>query len=138
MNDPAILTNPGTRLGLQGLPQRLVADGLVADTAMVEALAASKERRQQIVSYLVEYNLADAREIVERAEKRAARLAAQGEAEFEAVLRAIREQEEIERELRDRVAVLDGSTPATPRTGRRTFGSVRRPLAALRRQASER
>jgi type IV pilus assembly protein PilB len=30
---------------------------------MVDALAASRERRQQIVSYLVEYNLADAREI---------------------------------------------------------------------------
>src|SRR5512146_525371 len=63
MNDSAISTSAAPRSGLQGLPQRLVADGLVADTAMVEALTASKERRQHIVSYLVEYNLADAREI---------------------------------------------------------------------------
>jgi type IV pilus assembly protein PilB len=63
MNELAISTQSTPRGGLQGLPQRLVADGLVADTAMIEALSASKERRQQIVSYLVEYNLADAREI---------------------------------------------------------------------------
>ena len=48
---------------LQGLPQRLVADGLVADAAMSDALAAAKERRVSIVTYLVEHNLADAREI---------------------------------------------------------------------------
>jgi type IV pilus assembly protein PilB len=51
------------RTALQGLPQRLVSDGLVTEVAMVEALAASRERRVQIVSYLVEYNMADAREI---------------------------------------------------------------------------
>jgi type IV pilus assembly protein PilB len=63
MNDFAISTQVVSRLGLQGLPQRLVSDGLVADSAMVEALAAAKERRVQIVTYLVEYNLAEAREI---------------------------------------------------------------------------
>jgi type IV pilus assembly protein PilB len=63
MNDFAMSASAASKSGLQGLPQRLVADGLVADTAMVDALAASKERRQHIVSYLVEYNLADAREI---------------------------------------------------------------------------
>jgi type IV pilus assembly protein PilB len=51
------------RGGFQGLPQRLVADGLVSDTSMLEALNGARERRQAIVSYLVEYNLADPREI---------------------------------------------------------------------------
>src|SRR5690606_35820964 len=63
MNDFAMSASAVIKSGLQGLPQRLVADGLVADTAMVDALSASKERRQHIVSYLVEYNMADAREI---------------------------------------------------------------------------
>jgi type IV pilus assembly protein PilB len=62
MNDNA-LSSAVPRSGLQGLPQRLVMDGLVADSAMVEALSAAKERRQHIVSYLVEYNMADARDI---------------------------------------------------------------------------
>jgi type IV pilus assembly protein PilB len=63
MNDFAISTQFIPKSGLQGLPQRLVADGLLGDTAMVEAIAAAKERRVTIVSYLVEHNLADAREI---------------------------------------------------------------------------
>jgi type IV pilus assembly protein PilB len=63
MNDFAISTSTGSRSGLQGLPQRLVADGLVGDGAMVDAIAAAKERRVGVVSYLVEYNVADAREI---------------------------------------------------------------------------
>ena len=52
-----------SRGALQGLPQRLVADGLVADAAMSDALTAAKDRRIGIVAYLVEHNLADAREI---------------------------------------------------------------------------
>jgi type IV pilus assembly protein PilB len=63
MNDFAISTQFIPKSGLQGLPQRLVADGLVGDTAMAEAVPAAKERRVGIVTYLVEYNLADAREI---------------------------------------------------------------------------
>ncbi len=63
MNDFAISTQTISRSGLQGLPQRLVIDGLVADSAMVDAIAAAKERRVGIVSYLVEHNMADAREI---------------------------------------------------------------------------
>ena len=51
------------RGGLQGLPQRLVADGLVAESAMADAIGAARERRVSIVSYLVEYNMAEAREI---------------------------------------------------------------------------
>jgi len=63
MNDFAISTQTISRSGLQGLPQRLVIDGLVADSAMVDAIAAAKERRVGVVSYLVEHNMADAREI---------------------------------------------------------------------------
>ena len=63
MNELAISSTGTNRSSLQGLPQRLVADGLVADSAMVEAVAAAKERRINVVSYLVEHNLADAREI---------------------------------------------------------------------------
>ena len=63
MNDFAISTQTISRSGLQGLPQRLVIDGLVADTAMIDAIAAAKERRVGVVSYLVEHNMADAREI---------------------------------------------------------------------------
>jgi len=63
MNDFAISTSTGSRSGLQGLPQRLVADGLVDDGVMVDAIAAAKERRIGVVSYLVERNIADAREI---------------------------------------------------------------------------
>jgi type IV pilus assembly protein PilB len=63
MNDFAISTQIIPKSSLQGLPQRLVIDGLVDDGAMVDAIAAAKERRVSIVTYLVEHNLADAREI---------------------------------------------------------------------------
>jgi len=62
MSDAATSVTP-LRGALQGLPQRLVADGLVAEQAMIDAISAARERRAHIVSYLVEYNLADAREI---------------------------------------------------------------------------
>ena len=63
MNDLAISTQAAPKSGLQGLPQRLVSDGLVAELTMVDAVAAAKERRVGIVSYLVDHALADAREI---------------------------------------------------------------------------
>ena len=63
MNDFAASTQTLSRSGLQGLPQRLVLDNLVGDTQMVEAIAAAKERRIGIVSYLVEHSIADPREI---------------------------------------------------------------------------
>ena len=62
MNDVAANVS-APRSGLQGLPQRLVADGLVDEAAMLDAVSVARERRVSIVSYLVEYNLADAREI---------------------------------------------------------------------------
>jgi len=57
------------RQALQGLPQRLVADGLVSEGDMLAAIATAKERRATLVSYLVEHNLADAREIAISAAK---------------------------------------------------------------------
>ncbi|MGB5103832.1 MAG: type IV-A pilus assembly ATPase PilB [Steroidobacteraceae bacterium] len=45
------------------MPQRLVIDGLVTECAMVDALAASRERRVSVVTYIVEHNMADAREV---------------------------------------------------------------------------
>jgi type IV pilus assembly protein PilB len=51
------------RAGLQGLPQRLVADGLVDEAAMLGALAASREQRIHVVTYLTLRNMADPREI---------------------------------------------------------------------------
>jgi type IV pilus assembly protein PilB len=62
MSDTAANVMP-LRGGLQGLPQRLVSDGLVAEAAMVDAINVARERRVSVVSYLVEYNLADSREI---------------------------------------------------------------------------
>ena len=51
------------RQSLQGLPQRLVTDGLVTEAAMLEAIATAKERRVAVVTYIVEHNLANSREI---------------------------------------------------------------------------
>jgi type IV pilus assembly protein PilB len=62
MNDIAANVT-SLRGGLQGLPLRLVSDGLVTEAAMADALAAARERRVHIVSYLVEFNMADAREV---------------------------------------------------------------------------
>jgi len=63
MNDLAISTSGAIRSSLQGLPQRLVTDGLVTEGAMVDALAASRERRVNVVTYIVEHNMADARDV---------------------------------------------------------------------------
>ncbi len=57
---PALST---ARVALQGLPQRLIQDGLVDEQTMVQAIAAAKDARTNLVSYLVTNGLADAREI---------------------------------------------------------------------------
>ena len=49
MSDLAISTQTLQKSVLQGLPQRLVMDGLVDDTAMLGAVASAKERRIGIV-----------------------------------------------------------------------------------------
>ena len=48
---------------LGGLPQRLVQDGLLDEATMLDAMAASREKRVQIVTYLVSQGIADPREI---------------------------------------------------------------------------
>ncbi len=64
MNQEASLTlGAAAKAALGGLPQRLVQDGLLDETAMLDALAACREKRVQIVSYLVSQGIADAREI---------------------------------------------------------------------------
>jgi type IV pilus assembly protein PilB len=51
------------RLTLQGLPLRLIQDGLLEEKAMLQALQTAKEANTNLVSHLVANNLADAREI---------------------------------------------------------------------------
>lgn len=48
---------------LQGLPLRLIQDGLLDEPTMVQALVAAKENGTTLVSHLVSAGLADAREI---------------------------------------------------------------------------
>jgi type IV pilus assembly protein PilB len=63
MNETAATSLTAARSLLQGLPQRLVADGLVDEISMLEALAASREQRIHVVTYLTLRNMADPREI---------------------------------------------------------------------------
>ncbi len=51
------------RMSLQGLPLRLIQDGLVEERAMVDAVNAAKEANTNLVSHLVAQGLAEAREI---------------------------------------------------------------------------
>ena len=51
------------RLALQGLPLRLIQDGLLDEKTMLQAMAAAKEANTNLVSHLVTNGLADAREI---------------------------------------------------------------------------
>jgi type IV pilus assembly protein PilB len=51
------------RLALQGLPLRLIQDGLLDEKSMQTAMVAAKEANTNLVSHLVANNLANAREI---------------------------------------------------------------------------
>lgn len=51
------------RMALQGLPLRLIQDGLVDEKVMTQAVIAAKEANTNLVSHLVTAGLADAREI---------------------------------------------------------------------------
>ena len=51
------------RMALQGLPLRLIQDGLLEERVMIEAVGAAKEANSTLVSHLVSNGLADAREI---------------------------------------------------------------------------
>jgi type IV pilus assembly protein PilB len=62
LNDSAAAT--GTiRAVLTGLPQRLVLDGLVGESAMLDAIAGARERKTHLVSWLVSHDMASARDI---------------------------------------------------------------------------
>ena len=49
--------------GLSGLPRRLVRDGIVEENAIQEASAAAKEEKTPLVAYLINNELAEARDV---------------------------------------------------------------------------
>jgi len=63
MNDNASLALGGNRSGLGGLPQRLVQDGVVEESAMLTALQAAKDRKSSFVTQLISAGAAKARDI---------------------------------------------------------------------------
>ena len=63
MNDNATAASGSVRAVLSGLPQRLVLDGLIEESAMLDAIASARERKTHLVSWLVSHDLAPAREI---------------------------------------------------------------------------
>src|ERR1700758_701995 len=64
MNDNAIAAAGSTnRLALGGLAQRLVQDGLLDEVSMQDAVAKAKDKKINLVTYLVHSNLASARDI---------------------------------------------------------------------------
>src|SRR5512138_732820 len=63
MNDNASLALGGTRTSLGGLPQRLVQDGVVEESAMLTALQTAKERKSSFVTQLIAAGAAKARDI---------------------------------------------------------------------------
>ncbi|MEN7343162.1 MAG: type IV-A pilus assembly ATPase PilB [Pseudomonadota bacterium] len=54
---------PATQNTLSGLPRRLVQDGIIAETAVQEALEAARKKKQPLVTYVVENSLAEPRSI---------------------------------------------------------------------------
>ena len=62
MNDNAVAAG-SVRAVLTGLPQRLVLDGLVGESAMLDAIAGARERKTHLVSWLVSHDMAAARDI---------------------------------------------------------------------------
>ena len=63
MNDNAAASTGSVRAVLTGLPQRLVLDGLINESAMLDAIASSRERKTHLVSWLVSHDMAAARDI---------------------------------------------------------------------------
>jgi type IV pilus assembly protein PilB len=62
LNDNAAAAG-SVRAVLTGLPQRLVLDGLVEESAMLDAIASARERKTHLVSWLVSHGMASARDI---------------------------------------------------------------------------
>ncbi len=63
MSDNVSAALGGARTGLGGLPQRLVQDGVVEESAVLEALNAARERNLPLVTQLVQSGAAQARDI---------------------------------------------------------------------------
>src|SRR5687768_9811429 len=63
MAENAVTATAAQRMALQGLPQRLIQDGLVNEQVMMQALTAAKEADANLVSHLVSNGLAEAKEI---------------------------------------------------------------------------
>jgi type IV pilus assembly protein PilB len=63
MNDNASLALGGNRSGLGGLPQRLVQDGVVEESAMLNAIQSAKDRKSSFVTQLIAAGAAKARDI---------------------------------------------------------------------------
>jgi type IV pilus assembly protein PilB len=63
LNDNAAAAAGSVRAVLTGLPQRLVLDGLVNESAMLDAIASARERKTHLVSWLVSHDMASARDI---------------------------------------------------------------------------
>jgi type IV pilus assembly protein PilB len=63
MADNVVPAVNAQRLALQGLPLRLIQDGLLDEKSMQTAMVAAKEANTNLVSHLVANNLANAREI---------------------------------------------------------------------------
>ncbi len=63
MNDNTAMALSAGKSPLGGLPQRLVQDGLVDESMMMDAITAAKEKRTSVVTQLVSSGSAQAREI---------------------------------------------------------------------------
>jgi len=63
MADNTVSALGSQKMVLQGLPQRLIQDGLVNEKTMTDAIAAAKDTNANLVSYLVANGVADARDI---------------------------------------------------------------------------
>jgi type IV pilus assembly protein PilB len=57
------VSSANSMAGMGGLPRRLVQDGIVDETTLADAIAASKDEKGTLVSYLVEKQLADPRDL---------------------------------------------------------------------------
>ncbi len=63
MIDPSQMSSAAQRMALQGLPARLIQDGLLDEKTALQALEDSKTANTNLVAHLVAKGLADAREI---------------------------------------------------------------------------
>src|SRR5438132_8291121 len=63
MNEQPLSMLSAQRMALQGLPLRLIQDGLLDEKSALQALQEAKDSNTSFVSYLVNKSLADPREI---------------------------------------------------------------------------